>query len=154
MSRSTPLLLTLIAGLVLTSPALAERFYRWTDDKGVTHFSQSPPPEGVEAKEVRTRNSASSDQEEAIQDLQQRRQAAAEQRQRAAQQQQEAARETAEPDAVRQERCELHRKNLEELRNRPIIRTEDPATGEVITLDEEARQKAIRDAEEALKLCN
>ncbi|HEY8386298.1 MAG TPA: DUF4124 domain-containing protein [Porticoccaceae bacterium] len=151
MSRSTSLLLTLIAGLILAAPASAERFYRWTDEKGVTHFSQTPPPEGVDAREVRTRNSASSDQEEELERLQTRRQQAEEARQRAAQQQAE--QKTA-PDAARLERCEQHRKNLEELRNRPIVRTEDPQTGEIITLDDEGRQRAIRETEEALKLCN
>lgn len=34
--------------------AVAADFYRWTDDKGVTHFSDKPP-KGVNAEKVKTK---------------------------------------------------------------------------------------------------
>lgn len=34
---------------LLAAPALNAEVYRWTDENGVTHFSQTPPPDDVEA---------------------------------------------------------------------------------------------------------
>lgn len=39
--------------LVLSSAALAQQMYKWVDEKGVTHFSEAPPPDGkAEAKKI------------------------------------------------------------------------------------------------------
>ncbi len=35
---------------LLMAPALSAEIYRWTDENGVTHFSQTPPPDGQEAE--------------------------------------------------------------------------------------------------------
>lgn len=35
---------------LLMAPALSAEVYRWTDENGVTHFSQTPPPDGQEAE--------------------------------------------------------------------------------------------------------
>lgn len=37
--------------LIITLPALAG-MYRWVDDKGDTHYTQSPPPIGIEGKTI------------------------------------------------------------------------------------------------------
>ena len=95
----------------------------------------------------------SSDQDAELERLQQQRQQAEAARQRQAKQQADAEQEVTAPDQATQERCEQHRKNLDELRNRPVVRTTDPDTGEVITLDDEGRQKMIDETMEALKLC-
>ena len=47
---SKPYLLTgLVAGLCLAvaTPAFAAKVYQWKDAKGVTHYSDSPPPDQV-----------------------------------------------------------------------------------------------------------
>ena len=152
MIRPAQIVTTLIIGVLVCGSAVAAKFYRWTDDNGVTHYTQTPPPEGVQSKEVRTMG-PSSDQDAELERLQQQRQQADAARQRQAKQQAEAEKETKAPDQATQERCEQHRKNLDELRNRPVVRTTDPDTGEVITLDDEGRQKMIQETEEALKLC-
>jgi hypothetical protein len=41
--------MALICGFVASSPAQAE-VYSWTDENGVTHFSETPPPDGREAQ--------------------------------------------------------------------------------------------------------
>jgi hypothetical protein len=33
--------------LALALPAAAQKMYKWVDEKGVTHFSENPPPDGV-----------------------------------------------------------------------------------------------------------
>lgn len=42
----------LLFSLIMGQPALAGQVYKWTDSKGVTHFSDSPPPEKANSKEV------------------------------------------------------------------------------------------------------
>ena len=43
----------ILAGLACVSfIAAAEGMYKWVDDKGVTHYSESPPPDDVTAKKA------------------------------------------------------------------------------------------------------
>jgi glutaredoxin len=44
-------LLVLFFVLVLTSVPASAEIYRWVDDKGVAHFSDTPPPDSSEATE-------------------------------------------------------------------------------------------------------
>ena len=53
MKRSTRLLVGACA-LVMFAPAFAQAVYTWKDDKGVTHYSDSPPPAGAKKKVVKT----------------------------------------------------------------------------------------------------
>lgn len=48
-SKPSRLLPGLVAGLclVLATPAFAAKVYQWKDAKGVTHYSDSPPPDQV-----------------------------------------------------------------------------------------------------------
>lgn len=40
--------MALVCAFAASPPAQAE-VYRWTDENGVTHFSETPPPDGTEA---------------------------------------------------------------------------------------------------------
>lgn len=45
-----------ILGLCLTlaaTPLLAQTIYQWKDGKGVTHYSDAPPPKGATRREIR-----------------------------------------------------------------------------------------------------
>jgi hypothetical protein len=42
--------LALAAGLALAAAAGGQQMYKWVDEKGVTHFSENPPPEGAKAQ--------------------------------------------------------------------------------------------------------
>ncbi|TVO38245.1 DUF4124 domain-containing protein [Vibrio algivorus] len=42
----------LLFSLIMGQAALAGQVYKWTDSKGVTHFSDTPPPEKANSKEV------------------------------------------------------------------------------------------------------
>ena len=61
--------------LAISSLSPAAKFYKWVDDKGVTHYD-AQPPQGANATEVNTRANASSDQSEAIEALEAKREAA------------------------------------------------------------------------------
>lgn len=44
-----------IALALSATPALAAKFYKWTDADGVTHYSADPPPATAKASEVKVR---------------------------------------------------------------------------------------------------
>jgi hypothetical protein len=49
-------------GFVLASaPLLAQTVYQWKDARGVTHYSDSPPPKGATKRELRSRQPASAE---------------------------------------------------------------------------------------------
>jgi hypothetical protein len=39
-----------LVGLAAVAPATAQSVYSWKDDKGVTHYSDAPPPKGAVTK--------------------------------------------------------------------------------------------------------
>lgn len=47
--------LLLLLFCLMASPAEAQRVFKWTDDKGIVHYSDKPPPEDVEAETFRVR---------------------------------------------------------------------------------------------------
>ncbi|PCJ15352.1 MAG: hypothetical protein COB04_13320 [Gammaproteobacteria bacterium] len=56
------LALTLWSGLTLSSPAYsAEDFYKWVDDKGITHYTRTPPTSEQQTSVITTSSSPSSD---------------------------------------------------------------------------------------------
>jgi len=57
--------LALTALLACSFGAYAADFYRWTDDKGVTHFSDKPP-KGVNAEKVKGKKRRTSAAEEGV----------------------------------------------------------------------------------------
>jgi len=122
--------------LAISSLSPAAKFYKWVDDKGVTHYD-AQPPQGANATEVNTRANASSDQSEAIEALRAR----------------EEKRLETEPEAVAQERCEQHRKNLETLTNKPTVRRKNPETGELEVIDQEVRDQMLAETRSALEKC-
>ncbi len=145
-----------IALLATSSTALAEKFYKWVDENGVTHYGAQAPHD-QDASEVNTRTNASSSQGDAIDALNTRRQADAERRakeQEAAAKAAEEARKLADnPQAVGEERCEGHRKNLETLQIRSVVRRENPQTGELEVLEPEQREALIEESRKALEQC-
>ncbi len=138
--------------LALSSLSPAAKFYKWVDDEGVTHYD-AQAPQGTNTTEVNTRANASSDQGEAIEALEAKRSAAEKAKETAATQAKEEQRLKTEPDAVAQERCEQHRKNLETLTNKPTVRRKNPDTGEMEVLDQEARDQMVENTRSALEKC-
>tara|TARA_R110001606_G_scaffold84694_1_gene192426 strand:+ start:9155 stop:9661 length:507 start_codon:yes stop_codon:yes gene_type:complete len=147
---------TLLAALLLasTTPVLAEQFYKWVDDQGVTHYDSKPPQGQRPSEAVRTYGKASSDQAAELERLEQRRQANARADQQASEQARQEARERAHPDQVRQERCAEQRKNLDLLTNRPTLRIKNPDTGAMEVIDQARREKMLADTRKALEFCD
>lgn len=56
MKRAAPLLL--MSMLMLCAGASQAQMYKWKDDKGVTHFSATPPPPNAKQAEVKSYNTA------------------------------------------------------------------------------------------------
>jgi hypothetical protein len=52
----------IVALIGLTGIAQAADLYKWTDDKGVTHYSDTPPPGHADAARVRVNAGVSDDQ--------------------------------------------------------------------------------------------
>ncbi|MFP1680691.1 DUF4124 domain-containing protein [Alloalcanivorax sp. C16-2] len=141
----------LLAGavLALAMPALGAKFYKWVDDDGVTHYDTKPPTGQTASEEVRTRHSASSDQDQAVKRLEERRAAEAQ----AAQRREEERRVRENPDQVSEERCARHRQNLEVLLNKPIVRAKNPETGEMEVIDQARREQMLEEARAAIEFC-
>ena len=138
--------------LILASASSAAKFYRWVDAHGVTHYGANPP-QGTRSSEVNTRANASSDQDRALESLQEKRDKAEKEREKADQAAEEARREKTEPDAVQQERCEQYRKNLDILINKPTVRQENPETGEMEVIDQDKREAILEKTRKALERC-
>lgn len=58
-------LASLLALALGVSAAHAAKFYKWTDAKGVTHYTIDPPPPGAKSSELRIKTQSYSDAEEA-----------------------------------------------------------------------------------------
>lgn len=58
MSRA--ILVTAVLALAVAGSASAEQFYKWKDANGVTHYTSTPPPKGVEASRVAVSGSSRS----------------------------------------------------------------------------------------------
>ena len=58
MTRPPSCLLLALSLAMVTSPLAAQTVYQWKDAKGVTHYSDSPPPKGGTRREVRTSEGA------------------------------------------------------------------------------------------------
>tara|TARA_R110002073_G_C9495737_1_gene581291 strand:+ start:6715 stop:7227 length:513 start_codon:yes stop_codon:yes gene_type:complete len=147
-----------IASLLYAGTSIAaDSIYKWQDEKGVTHYSQSPPEDKAAAVEtVKTSIKASSDQEQELEQLKQSRQKAKERRKEEASKPvtPEKKKDEKSFDEARAERCKQNQENLNTLRNEPIVRLKDPETGELVILDADQRQKMINDATSAMKECS
>ncbi len=138
--------------LALSSLSPAAKFYKWVDDKGVTHYD-AQAPQGANTTEINTRATASSSQSEAIEALETKRNAAQKAKEAAASQAKEQKRLETEPEAVAQERCEQHRKNLETLTNKPTVRRKNPETGELEVIDQQVRDEMLAETRSDLEKC-
>ncbi len=152
-NNTSKAVISLLALVLLNAaaPAMADKYYKWVDDNGVTHYGTEPPATGA-PESVRTYG-PSSDQGKEIKALQNQREAAARAREQAEEQAREAERIAKEPKAVAKERCEEHRKNLDTLQNKPVVRVENPQTGELEVIDQARRDQMIETTRAALKNC-
>jgi hypothetical protein len=52
MNTSASRVVAFVALLVAAMPAISAELYKWVDEKGVTNYSNEPPPKGANAKVI------------------------------------------------------------------------------------------------------
>jgi len=142
------LVLTLISSMIGFSTAQAGKAYRWVDENGVIHYTQTPPPD-KSATRIPPPPPPSSDRQKARDQLDRRWQEN-EIRNEARQKQEQQAAEEADMQAARETNCQAARNNLEILQGSPrkLIRTPD---GEYHRVDPAVRQEQIEKAEKMIQ---
>lgn len=152
--RPLTLVLCLALGSFLSLPALAQQFYQWVDENGVTHFTQLPPKGHVDSQQINVQMPPSSDQEDELQARAARHQAEADARARAQQEADNAARNLPPPPPAPSEaECAQLRANLEVLNRDSIARSRDPETGEERLLHQDERREMAQQVQERLQDC-
>ena len=138
----------LLALLLLPLAAAAQTMYKWVDEKGVTHFSESPPPDGKAAKiEVKpVGNEAPRGDDWKQRDLESR--------------QRRAAKEATDSEAQKREqqmrgsRCSTARRHLDALKNMSRVYSVD-SKGERVYVEDAERPALIeRWEQDARKYCD
>lgn len=140
MIRKSFVLTALVCLGVAGTPSAA--VYKWVDDKGVTHYTATPPPEGTEATKIKTPRASPA--VEATPSQESPAPSAA-----------DPASESDDPQEaqfkkVRAENCAAARKNLSTLQNRAYGRYMD-ASGKVTRLSDEERARLTKEAEVLVK---
>lgn len=143
------LLLIVLAGL---SPAGWGQVYKWVDEKGVTHYTETPPPDGKGQKIKVSPRSADPDAAKANPGAKSWQEQEIEFRQRRVEAE-EAARKQ-EANAIRERAvrraCVAARADLENLRmQRPIVRIDE--RGERRYIEDKERAELIRRTEQAIQ---
>lgn len=145
----------LVLALTLSSASLADEFYKWVDENGVTHYTQTPPKQpGVSSQKIRA-SGTTVNQEEAAK-AKQRLQSSRSSFQTSAEQRAitEGLEEEEKEKALKMAKyCEDARKNLKVLNEHARIR-EKGKDGEYRVLSEEEKQaKVARNQKHVKEYC-
>lgn len=158
-NAAPPLYRALLAGLTLVwliasmaQPVWAEKYYKWVDKNGITHYSTTPPKnqDKNQSEEVRIYSKPSSDNADAHQRLEQSRQAL---RDSMGDREKSRPRELTEEEAIQRQKmegnCTVANNNLQQLNQSARIR-ELQANGEYRYLADEEKQARIKTNQEYL----
>jgi len=153
MQKNTPLnryaMMFSLVCLLGLSPQSHARLYKWIDADGNTHYTQSPPPDGIAAENIKLPASVNVDTKPAIKSFeaqQKKQQESAETKQK---DEKELNRE-AEHTALKKENCRKSKAKLENVQSAGRIRAVDEY-GNVVRAGEEERQRRITEAQENIK---
>lgn len=141
-------LILLAAAQALFLNHAAAAVYKWVDEQGVTHYSQTPPSTG-QAQILPPPPPPAEDPDAAnrrLGELQERLKKLEEARAKA----REETRKKAEEEAARKENCRRARERLAALEPTPRVLMRKP-DGRVVRLSDEARLKELDKAREAIK---
>ena len=131
--------------LVLLPAAGHAGMYKWVDEEGNTHYTQSPPPDGQDFETKQPPPPVNT--EEAIDSFEQKQKEGKEAREAQQKSEQEQA-QTEQDKAAHEKKCDNIRLRLQSLQ-RPRITTVDES-GNRVRMSEEERIKGIKDAEKTL----
>lgn len=127
---------------------MAQEYYKWTDDRGVTHYGSQPPAEFIDrATKIKVNSSAPSGADVAESKIQERTQKLSE---KAAEtpswnSQKEAAEQKQKEANI--ENCKIYKKNLLLMTQNNRIREKNEA-GEMVILSAEAKEAKMKAAED------
>ena len=153
MHKSSPLNRSLTVSVIICligfSSLLSAKMYKWVDADGTTHYTQSPPPDGIEGDTIKPPPSVDvKAAQNELEKQQKRADSYLEQREKSAE---EKAKQEA--DLARDNKnCEISRSNVASL-ERPRINLEDDK-GNVYRAPEEERLARLKKAQEDVaKFC-
>lgn len=115
--------------VIFALSAQAGNFYKWTDEKGVVHYSQRAPKD-TEAKTITTKTAPSNPQQQTNADP--------EPDEKSNKEAEETAEKAPAPQVVKKDAaaCKKAQKDLQTLKSRPIVRQ----NGKVMSIDEKNKQ--------------
>ena len=145
----------LIAALLLQTPVCAQ-IYKWTDDSGEVHYTQTPPPGGVATQKIEGAPPPAESPETIRQEQQKLQQQldAMEERNAARENQEALEKQRKKLDDISEKNCISARNNLAKLQQGGIKRYLTPE-GEVIRLTDEERQRRTTEAQSQIdKYCS
>ncbi len=138
------LLVIALFGLVAALPAQAVSLYKWVDENGRVHYSQTPPDAKAresEQMQVKDSNPYQSTQENEAAENEEKNDAGP-----------KTTDEAAKIVETRKQNCEIARQNLETFKNSEQVKQPD---GTVITLSEEMRASKMKQAQALINAyCN
>ena len=138
--------------LTLSTNIQAGKFYKWVDESGATHYTETPPP-NTQSTTVRTQGQDPKNAEQAQAKLSEQRKTFAE----AIADKQEASKKSAveaENEKIKKTNCDTAKNNLKMLEEHSRIR-EKGENGEYVVIGEEQRQAKIQTAKQNIKeFCN
>jgi len=143
--------LTILLVVVFGCSTTFATMYKWVDDEGMTHYTQTPPPDGIEAETLKPPPAI--DSSEAIKDIKEKQKLLEMEREKRRKRIKEKQREAKE-EARREKNCQLARARLKSLTDRPRVLVKQP-DGTMVRATEEQRQKEIAESKEVIKeFCN
>ena len=136
-----------IATLLLHAPAIAQ-IYKWTDDSGEIHYTQTPPPGGVASQKMQGAPAPAESRETIRQEQQKLQQQldAMEERHAERENREALEKQRKKLDEISEKNCITARNNLGKLQQGGIKRYLTPE-GEVIRLTDEERQRRLAEAQ-------
>lgn len=142
-------LLSLILGLG-SAQALAQKYYKWVDEEGVTHYSVHPP-QNAEAEALKIKSTPPSAKEESNSNILDSEGSSEQGKDELEEKAKLSPEELAEIKRKDKENCEIARKNLYTLKNRARVVTIDEKTNEHHYLSEEEKAERLAESEQAIK---
>jgi hypothetical protein len=149
--------IALFAGFALSAQA-EDQFFKWVDERGITHYSQSPPDDSkIKAELVNVRTRIPMDSEAAISKLEKQRSDNAKAKSDDKEDSKEGVRKTgdkavvASSDNKYKEKCEKLRQDLQTMSDKAGRIKVQNDKGEVHTMTEEERLQRIDETQKQIK---
>jgi hypothetical protein len=142
------LLLTAAIAVIGVGANAADKMYKWKDDKGILHYTETPPAGDVAYEIIEVKNQFSNDNYRP-----QRRNTSQQQAQPAEEKPGVPQSEVEKYKAARQHNCQVAKKNLYTLQNVARVRITDESGKERLLTDEEKQERIALSKEQVKTFC-